>query len=162
MLDLPYRSSLLKGHAMLSFTPLMTRTAMAKTLGFIAGLIGFYGTRTIAPTADPLLAWGILALFITIGGVVGISGTVTRIPIFNLPYPPALRGGLMGAWFTFLCVIFGYPLLSDAFQTITYLPDFMKNPWWMIIDGIVVGAVIDIIVSRLVKNVPDLYTQNPT
>lgn len=139
------------------FTPLMTRTAIAKTLGFIAGIIGFYGTRAVTPTADPLFAWGILALFMTIGGVVGISGTVARIPIFNLPYPPWLRGGLMGAWLTFLCVLFGYNMLQPAFQTISYLPDFMQKPWWMIADGIVVGAVIDIIASRLVKDIPDLY-----
>lgn len=142
---------------MFNFSPLMTRTALAKSLGFVAGLIGFFGTRTVTPTADPLLAWGILALFITIGGVVGISGTVSRIPIFNLRYPPWIRGGLMGAWFTFLCVLFGYDMLAQAFQSISYLPEFMRNPWWIIADGIVVGALIDIIVSRVVKNVPDLY-----
>tara|TARA_R110002051_G_scaffold57104_2_gene105785 strand:- start:11141 stop:11575 length:435 start_codon:yes stop_codon:yes gene_type:complete len=142
---------------MFNFTPLMTRTAIAKSLGFIVGLIGFWGTRTMLPTADPLLAWGVLALFLTIGGVVGISGTVHRIPMFNVVYPPWLRGGLMGAWFTFLSVIFGYDMLAATFQNIAYLPDVFKNPWWMIADGIVVGALIDIIVSRIVKNVPDLY-----
>lgn len=142
---------------MFKFTPLMKRTAIAKTLGFVAGLVGFFGTRAVSPAADPLFAWGILALFLSIGGIVGVSGTVTRIPLFNLPYPPWLRGGLMGAWFTFLCVLFGYDMLSESFQTVSYLPDFMKKPWWMIADGIVVGAVIDIVVSRIVKDVPDLY-----
>tara|TARA_R110002094_G_scaffold23446_3_gene35823 strand:+ start:404 stop:853 length:450 start_codon:yes stop_codon:yes gene_type:complete len=147
----------MKGHTMLNFTPLMTRTAIAKSLGFLVGLIGFWGTRTMLPTADPLLAWGVLALFVTIGGVVGISGTVNHIPIFKLAYPPWLRGGLMGGWFTFLTILFGYDMLAQALISISYLPEFFKNPWWMIADGIVVGALIDIIVSRLVKNVPDLY-----
>ena len=137
---------------MLNFTPLMTRTAIAKSLGFLVGLIGFWGTRTMLPTADPLLAWGVLALFVTIGGVVGISGTVNHIPIFKLAYPP-----WMGGWFTFLTILFGYDMLAQALISISYLPEFFKNPWWMIADGIVVGALIDIIVSRLVKNVPDLY-----
>ena len=48
-------------------------------------------------------------------------------------------------------------MLAQALISISYLPEFFKNPWWMIADGIVVGALIDIIVSRLVKNVPDLY-----
>lgn len=142
---------------MLEFTPLMSRTAIAKTLGFVAGLIGFFGTRNVAPTADPMLAWAILFLFLTIGGLIGVIGTVRRIPLFEFNFSPLLRGGFMGGWVTLVCVFFGFNMLSDAFKTIAYLPTFMQSPWWFILDGVIVGAVIDVIASRLIKDVPDLY-----
>jgi len=142
---------------MFNFTPMMTRSALAKGLGFLVGLFGFFGTRVISPNADPLFAWGIFALFISIGGIVGVIGIIKRIPLLNVPLPPVLRGGAMGAWFTFLCVIFGYDMINVAMQDISYLPDFMRNPFWMVLDGFFLGAAIDMIVSRVVKDVPDLF-----
>lgn len=138
-------------------TPLMARATIAKSLGLFAGIIGFFGTRLAAPDANPLFAWGILALFISIGGIVGILGIIQRIPVLNIPLPPVVRGGAMGAWFTFLCVLFGYDMIGAALQNISYLPAFMHNPFWMIFDGLVVGAVIDVIATRSVKGVPDLF-----
>lgn len=143
---------------MLHFTPLMKRATLAKSLGFLAGIIGFFGTKAAAPNADPLFAWGILALFISIGGIVGIIGIIKHVPIFNLPLPPLIRGGAMGAWFTVLCVIFGYDMINVALQDISYLPDFLRNPFWMVLDGFFIGAAIDMIVSRVVKDLPDLFS----
>jgi len=54
-------------------------------------------------------------------------------------------------------VIFGYDMINVAMQDISYLPDFMRNPFWMVLDGFFLGAAIDMIVSRVVKDVPDLF-----
>lgn len=142
---------------MFTATPLMTRATIAKSLGFLAGIVGFVATRAVAPNADSLFAWGILGLFISIGGIVGIIGVIKRVPIFNIPLPPVVRGAVMGGWFTFLCVLFGYDMIGKAFQTISYLPEFMHNPFWMVFDGVVLGATIDVVASRLIKDVPDLF-----
>lgn len=142
---------------MSTFTPTMTRTAIAKSLGFVFGLLGFYGTRTLMPAADPLLAWGVLALFLTIGGVVGIVGVIGHIPLVGWRFPPVIRGAEMGGWFAFLAVLFGYDMIAEAVASVGWIPAAFSSPWWMIVDGMVVGALIDVIASRLVHGLPDAY-----
>ena len=135
---------------MFGFTPLMQRTAVAKTLGFIIGLIGFFFIRAFAPDADPLMAWAFLALYLTIGGVVGVIGSITHMPIFNVPYPPALRGGIMGAWFAILAVLFGYQNLTDLLMQMDFLPSFLQSTVWIIVEAAIIGALLDVIVTRVI------------
>ncbi len=137
-----------------SFSPLIIRIALAKTLGTIIGIIAFFMIRKLMPTTDPLLAWGVLALFVTIGGLVGISGIIKQIPLLNIRYSPILRGGSMGAWLGLVAAIFGFHMIQDGLITLNFMG--LTSPWLIIIDAFIAGAFIDVICTRMVKNVPNM------
>lgn len=128
-------------------SPLIKRTSTAKSLGFVFGLVGFAVIRLAAPETPILLAWGWLALTVTIGGIVGIIGLIDRIPLLDWPLPAWLRGGMMGAWMVVLVLLFGYPVLVDTLNEVEILPDAFKSPLWIILDGFLLGAMMDVIVT---------------
>lgn len=137
---------------MQTLSPLMVRSAIAKSLGFVFGIAAFVATREMMPDAPPLMAWGVLALYVTIGGVVGITGQIEEVPLFGLPFPVWARGAVMGAWLTLLVILFSAPILVEAVQSLTFLPQVLQSPWWMIVDGAIAGAIIDVIVTFWVGN----------
>lgn len=141
------------------FSPLMKRTALAKAAGLLVGVVGFYMIRTTIPTADPLLAWGVLALCLTIGGLIGVVGTAGRIPLLDWPLPSAVRGAMMSGWVALLVLFFGHGAMGDAILTSQFSVFGLTSPWWLILDAMVIGALIDGFVTWAVKDVPDLYSR---
>ncbi len=66
---------------------LFTRIATGKLVGFTIGLAGLLLLPVLAPEADPMLRWGILLWYTTMGAIIGVMGVFTYHPILRLPLP---------------------------------------------------------------------------
>ncbi|MEM8813569.1 MAG: hypothetical protein AAGF59_13200 [Pseudomonadota bacterium] len=93
---------------MTSNPSLTARIAMGKAIGFAIGLIGFVFLRQVVPDADPMLSWGILLWYGTLGAIIGVYGVFDRHPIMDLPLPWWFRAPALGAWMNFVLTLFIY------------------------------------------------------
>ncbi|MCA8930146.1 MAG: hypothetical protein KDC18_18965, partial [Alphaproteobacteria bacterium] len=74
---------------------ILTRIAVGKGVGFLIGLAGFIVLPWLWPDADPLLRWGILLWYATLGAVVGVFGVLSYNPVLRLPMPWWVRAPII-------------------------------------------------------------------
>ena len=121
---------------------LVTRIAVGKAVGLAFGLIGFLMVPYLLPEADPMLRWGFLLWYTTLGAIIGLFGVFDRHPLLELPLPWWLRAPFMGAWMNFVLTLLMYDQLH-AFSVALLGPDSaLTSPFWFVAEGAVVGLVI--------------------
>ena len=142
--------------------PFVRRIALAKILGVLIGLFAFYMISQHAPNAPEVLPYAFVALYLTVGGMVGAMGYYDAVPIFGFRLHPAVRGGMIGLWLSFVAYLFSWGAIGPAFEGYLGLPPALTHPVWMMIDGALVGALIDCVVSLIYGRVqhPRLNTQS--
>ncbi|PHQ70570.1 MAG: hypothetical protein COB93_05195 [Sneathiella sp.] len=133
---------------MFSKPSLMTRVAIGKTIGLIVGLFGFFLLPYFSPESDPLLRWGVLFWYITVGAVIGVYGVFIWHPVLHLPMPWWFRAPLIGGWMNFVLTFFAY----DAFQSMIisiFGEDFIfGSPFWFVLEGAIVGLIMGFFATR--------------
>lgn len=128
---------------------LMTRIVVGKTLGFAFGLFGFVTLPALWPDADPMLRWGLLLWYTTIGGIIGLTGVITWHPLLNMPLPWWLRASLVGGWFNLVLVFFAHEKMAQALAHIFGPNGLLQSPFWFVAEGILVGLIIGYTATRL-------------
>ena len=118
---------------------LITRIAVGKAIGMLVGLAGFFTLPSLWPEADPLLRWGILFWYTTMGAIVGVFGVLDYHPVLRLPSPWWVRAPLLGAWLNFVLTFFAYNAMEKALMAIT---GQALSPFLFVVEGAVVGLVI--------------------
>ena len=135
--------------------PLMHRTIVAKTTGFVFGLIAFFLLPLLMEAPDLMFRFGLLAFYLTLGGLVAIVGVFDRHPAFpGLGLPWWIRGTLMGGWLALLVILFAYEPLALIISSV--LGGAFSSPWWLLLEGAIAGALIDFIATRLAGEGEDL------
>ena len=127
----------------------MTRITVGKSVGFVIGLVGFLAMPALLPEADPLVRWGILLWYTTLGGIIGIFGVFTRHPVLRLPMPWWLRAPLLGAWMNFVLTFFAYDVMAAAMVSLFGTDSSFSSPFWFVLEGAIVGLVIGYAATRL-------------
>ncbi len=121
---------------------LVTRIAVGKTIGFAFGLAGFLMVPYILPEADPMLRWGFLLWYTTLGAIIAIFGVFDWHPALDLPLPWWVRAPFLGAWMNFVLTLLMYDRLH-AFSLSLFGPDSaLTSPFWFVAEGVVVGLAI--------------------
>ena len=85
--------------------PLIARLAIAKSLGFLYGLIWLLVLPADLPEVGPYLPWGALLWFTTMGGIIGMVGLFDRHPLWpawRLTWWLIAETALVGAAIDFL------------------------------------------------------------
>lgn len=118
------------------------RILVGKTAGFVIGLIAFLAVPALMPGVDPLLRWGMLLWYTTLGGLIGLFGLFSRHPVLLLPMPWWLRGSLLGAWMNFVLTFFAYDVLAEAMVILFGADGALTSPFWFVAEGAVVGLII--------------------
>lgn len=129
-------------------TQLYRRAALSKALGLLVGLGAFWLHTRLSPDSGLGLRLGLVVLYLTLGGIVGIVGFVNRVPVFGLPFRPLWRGAAMGAWMGLLGALFGGPELGALIAAVPLMPAILASPFWLVIEAALVGALLDVVVSR--------------
>lgn len=124
---------------------LITRVAVGKGVGALIGLAGFFLLPALWPEGGPLLPWGILLWYTTMGAVIGAFGVMNYHPILRLPLPWWVRAPLVGGWMNFVLVFFAYDLMAAAIQGMLGMA---LSPFWFVAEGAIVGAVIGALATR--------------
>ncbi len=127
---------------------LITRIAIGKTVGFIIGLAGFFMLPNLVPDAAPLLRWGFLLWYTTLGAIIGIFGVFTWHPILKLPMPWWFRAPFMGAWMNFVLTFFAYDNLAQVFTAAFGAESLMSSPFWFTLQGAIAGLIIGFAATR--------------
>jgi len=133
---------------MFSNPSLITRIAIGKLLGFIFGIIGFILLPCFLPDADPLLRWGILFWYPTLGAVVGVFGVFTYHPILKLPFPWWFRAPVIGAWMNFALVFFAYDEMALMLISLFGEQGLLSSPFWFAAEGAIIAFIIDYFATR--------------
>lgn len=81
---------------------LLTRMLIGKGAGLLIGIILFFTLLATWPSVDPLLPWGVLFWYVTVGAMIGLAGIYTRHPALGLPLPWWVRAPVIGAWMNFV------------------------------------------------------------
>lgn len=125
--------------ALFSKPSLITRIAVGKAVGTIIGLIGFVLLPVLWPESDPMLRWGILFWYATMGAIIAVYGVFNYHPVLRLPLPWWVRAPIIGAWMNFVLVFFTYDLMEAAIQGMLGIA---LSPFWFVVEGAIAGAVI--------------------
>lgn len=125
---------------------LIRRVAIAKTVGFVFGLIGFFLIPIMSPGEDLMVRFGVLLWYGTLGAIVGMFGVMTYHPVLKMPMPWWFRSGVMGGWMNFVLLLFTYDRFA-AMMT-DYFGPSAPSPWWMILEGVFVGLVCGFFATR--------------
>ncbi len=121
---------------------LITRIAVGKLLGLIVGLLGFFALPHIVPEADPMLRWGVLLWYITLGAIIGVFGVFTWHPVLKLPMPWWFRAPLVGAWMNFLLTFFAYAAMDQVMLAMFGEQGMLRSPFWFVLEGALIGLLI--------------------
>lgn len=127
--------------------PLIARLAIAKSLGFLYGLIWLLVLPADLPEVGPYLPWGALLWFTTMGGIIGMVGLFDRHPLW-----PAwrltwwLRGPAMGGAMGLALVLVNYQAMAAIGGAMMAGP--FQSPWWLIAETALIGAAIDFLSTR--------------
>ncbi len=128
---------------------LVTRIAIGKTVGLAFGLVGFLMLPYVLPDADPMLRWGFLLWYTTMGAIIAIFGVFTWHPVLQVPMPWWVRAPLLGAWMNFVLTLMIHDQLRQ-FSVSLFGPDSVfTSPFWFVAEGAVVGLAIGYACTRI-------------
>ena len=133
---------------MFSNPSLITRIAIGKIIGFLFGLAGFIFLPYLVPEADPLLRWGILLWYTTVGAIIGVFGVFTYHPVLKLPFPWWFRAPLLGAWMNFVLTFFAYDAMQNMMVNMFGEAGALNSPFWFTAEGAIIGLIIGYFATR--------------
>ena len=133
----------------MNFTKSLTyRIGAGKAIGLFFGLLGFVLLPMLVEGSSMLLRVGILFWYATLGAIIGVFGVYTRHPILNLPLPWWVRGAILGGWMNFLLTLIAYDQIDAVMVAMFGAYDLALSPFWMIIEGAIIGMIMDYILTR--------------
>jgi hypothetical protein len=128
---------------------LVTRIAIGKSMGLAFGLIGFLMLPYVLPEADPMMRWGFLLWYTTLGAIIAIFGIFTFHPVLQLPLPWWFRAPFIGGWMNFVLTLLMYEDLRDFSLSLFGPGSLFTSPFWFVAEGAVVGLVIGYACTRV-------------
>lgn len=127
---------------MIGSPTLVTRIAVGVTVGFVLGLAGFLMVPYVLPDADPMLGWGFLLWYTTLGAIIVVFGVFDWQAVHKHLPPWWVRAPLVGAWMNFVLTLLIHHQLSEFSKTLFGMEGFLTAPLWFVGEGVVVGLII--------------------
>lgn len=121
---------------------LVTRIAVGKAAGLGFGLAGFLILPYLVPDADPLMRWGVLLWYMTLGALIGIAGVLDWQPELDLPFPWWVRAPLLGGWMNFVLTFLIYDRLAEFGAALFGADSLLASPFWFVAEGALIGLAI--------------------
>lgn len=131
---------------MLEKPSLMTRIIVAKSTGFVLGLIGMLSLPFLVPDAPWTLRIAAVLWYTTLGAIIGVFGVFNWHPILKMPFPWWFRAPVIGAWMNLLVALFAYDMLGPMTQAVT--GGVLSSPYWFALEGAVLGYIIGFMATK--------------
>ena len=125
---------------------LVKRVGIAKMIGLVIGLAGFFFISWISPEADILLRLGFLLWYTTFGALIGMFGMVDFHPMLKFAMPFWFRGIVFGAWFNLVATLLAYDKIEAFLKALDF--GAFRSPFWFVVEGAIVGLFIDWVATR--------------
>ena len=126
----------------------LKRIGCAKMVGLIVGLIAFFMIPSLWPGESMWLRVGILLWYTTFGAVIGAFGIFDHHPLLKFRMTFWFRGLVFGAWMNLVITILMHDELSLLMQQLDGVFGSFQSPFWFVIEGAVLGVVIDGIATK--------------
>lgn len=133
---------------MFSNPSLVTRLVVGKSVGFIFGILGILYLYYWAPQASTMFNWGFLFWYPTVGAFIALCGVFAYIPVLNIVWPWWIRGPYVAAWMNFILTLFAYDQFKSILSTAFGGYGELVSPFWFVLEGIIVGLIIDFLATR--------------
>lgn len=127
---------------------LTMRVAVAKLVGAAIGLFLFFLAPLVLDAPDPLLRWGLLFWYVTLGAIVGVFGIYDRHPVLKVPMPWYVRAPLVGGWMNLLLVMLAHDRMASLMVAAVGEGSPLASPFWLVLEGALAGLVIGGIATR--------------
>jgi hypothetical protein len=114
---------------------------MAKMIGLVIGVIGFFVIPRVWPGTDMWFRVGFLLWYTTFGALIGVFGMINYHPLLKISMPFWFRGIVFGAWFNLVAAFLAHEQIAaflDGLEVVS-----LESPFWFVLEGAVVGLVID-------------------
>ena len=135
------------------------RIATGKVVGFITGIVAVL----LAPVFDvpmfTLFSLGIIMFFVFMGAIIGMVGQFDRHPLFNFKMSWPLVGAMVGFSMTLMLIFLGYDELELLMDSVVVEWTGLESPFWMLIDGTLLGMMIAWIEKKCAGSGSDLPLQ---
>lgn len=95
-------------------------------------------------------------MFILMGVMTGFMGIFDRHPALDFTMSWWLRGGIVGFSFMLMYVLFTYETLELIMQSSLVSWMGFVSPFWALLDGIFIGAVMGLIETKFAGEGPSL------
>ena len=126
----------------------LKRIGCAKMVGLIVGLIAFFMIPSLWPGESMWLRVGILLWYTTFGAVIGVFGIFDQHPLLKFRMTFWVRGLVFGAWMNLVITILMHDKLSLLMQQLDGVLGSFQSPFWFVLEGAVLGVVIDGIATK--------------
>lgn len=119
------------------------RLIIGKSLGFLIGAIAFFMMPVFGLDLDIKFRLGVWLIYTLIGVLTAFFGIMDRHPILNFRMSPWFRGMVAGLSIHLVLVLVAYDQLASILSTLNFMG--MLSPWWVLVDGMVVGIILSIV-----------------
>ena len=127
---------------------LVVRIAVGKLVGLVFGVVGFIILPEFLPEAGWQMKWGVLLWYTTLGAIVGVFGVFDRHPVLYFPMPWYVRAPIIGAWMNFVLMLFTFDTMKNGLSMAFGTGSTLSSPFWVVVEGAVVAAVIGFLATR--------------
>ena len=125
----------------------MQRVTWSKVISFVCGLLSFVLVPFVWPDVSVYMQWGMLLWMVTIGGVIGVAGLFTTAqPLCAWTIPSFFRGAMLGGVMVLMFVLVGYDAIKGLMDTTVVFQGV--SPFYIIINGVIFGALLDFFVTH--------------
>lgn len=124
----------------------MARISLGLMAGGLFGVGGFLLIPLVDDGIDPLLPWGVLLLYPTIGAIIAGVGSALRRRFPALGWP--LLGLALGAWLMLVIVFFAHEQMRQFLASMFEPGSVFTSPFWFMVEGAVAGVLIGLAIDR--------------
>jgi len=125
---------------------LVKRVGIAKLIGILIGLAGFFVIPRVTPELDLWFRLGFLLWYATLGAMIGILGMINYHPLLKITMPFWFRGVVFGAWFNLVAAFLAHEQIGNFLKA---LDMGFESPFWFVAEGALVGLLIDGVATRV-------------
>ncbi|WP_343563995.1 hypothetical protein [Kiloniella sp. b19] len=121
---------------------IIRRIVVGKSVGLVFGAMAYASLSYLFANPDELLGIGLILWYVTLGGVIGISGVFNQHAILVSPIPWWFRAPVIGGWMNFVLTFFTYQQMEAVLVSLFGIESKLSNPFWFVMEGAVVGLLI--------------------
>lgn len=131
--------------------------------GMVIGLIIGVTTMLTLPMLGfdglSLFSLGTLMLFFLMGALTGFIGIFSRHPVFEFTMPWWFSGPLIGVVFMTMYTFLTFNTLDAMMHSSLFSMIGLHSPFWAILDGIWIGALMSFVEMKVAGKGENLPTQ---
>jgi hypothetical protein len=132
------------------------RIAIGKGIGLIVGIVSMTFLPSFGFSVFSMFGFGTLLVFVLMGAMIGFMGQFDRHPVLDFKMTWWMRGAVVGFVFMLMYILLSYASLETIMQSNIVSWMGLSSPFWALIDGVIIGALMGFIETKVAGDGPML------